>query len=75
MTAMMGGSDISVDITGDDYATLSMIAGDLAGQIARLEDAVDVTTSVADQVPQVTVTMNRDAAAQYGLTAATVGVA
>ena len=41
MTAMMGGSDISVDITGDDYATLSMIAGDLAGQIARLEDAVD----------------------------------
>ena len=47
MTAMMGGSDISVDITGDDYATLSMIAGDLAGQIARLEDAVDVTTSVA----------------------------
>lgn len=75
MTAMMGGSDISVDITGDDYATLSMIAGDLAGQIARLEDAVDVTTSVAEQVPQVTVTMNRDAAAQYGLTAATVGAA
>ena len=42
MTAMMGGSDISVDISGDDYATLEMIANDLTGQIARLEDAVDV---------------------------------
>lgn len=75
MTAMMSGSDISVEITGDDYNTLTMIAGDLMKEIARLEDAVDVTSTVAEQVPQVEVTMNREAAAQYGLTAAQVGAA
>ncbi len=75
MGAMMGGSEISVDITGDDYATLAMIADDLSQQISALEDAVDVSSSVAEQVPQVEVTMNREAAAQYGLTAAQVGAA
>ena len=76
MTSMMSsGSDISVDITGTDNATLALIADDLAQQIGRLPDAVDVTSSLARQVPQVTVTMRRDAAAQYGLTAASVGAA
>ncbi|WP_251317343.1 efflux RND transporter permease subunit [Flintibacter muris] len=76
MTAMMGsGADISVDITGNDYDTLVMIANDLAAQISRLPDAVDVSTSEAKEVEQVTVTMNREAASQYGLTAATVGAA
>lgn len=76
MTSMMSsGSDISVDITGTDNATLALIADDLAQQISQLPDAVDVTSSLARQVPQVTVTMRRDAAAQYGLTAASVGAA
>ena len=76
MTAMLGsGADISVDITGTDYDTLVMIAHDLAGQISRLPDAVDVSTSEAKEVEQVTVTMNREAASQYGLTAASVGAA
>ena len=74
MTAMMGsGEDISVDITGNDYETLVMIAHDLADQISQLPDAVDVSTSEAREVEQVTITMNREAASQYGLTAATVG--
>ena len=75
MTALMGGDEISLDITGDDYDTLAMIAADLTERIGALEDAVDVTNSVAEQVPQVKVTMNREAAAQYGLTAAQVGAA
>ena len=76
MTAMLGsGSDISIDITGNDYATLVMIANDLAALVAQLPDAVDVTTSEARAVEQVTITMNREAASQYGLTAATVGAA
>ena len=76
MTALMStGADISVDITGTDNATLALIADDLAQQIGQLPDAVDVTSSLARQVPQVTVTMRRDAAAQYGLTAAGVGAA
>src|SRR5699024_5045619 len=73
MTAMLGGSDISVEITGEDYATLSLIADDLLDEIVQLEDAVDVVSSVAEQVPQVEVTINREAASQYGLTAAAIG--
>lgn len=75
MAAMMSGSDISVEISGEDYTTLTMIANDLLAEISQLEDAVDVTTSMAEQVPQVKVTMNREAASQYGLTAAQVGAA
>ena len=75
MTAMMGGSEISVDITGDDFTTLSMIADDLASEISALPDAIEVSSSVADQVPQVKVTINREAASQYGLTAASIGAA
>ncbi|MBQ5739002.1 MAG: efflux RND transporter permease subunit [Oscillospiraceae bacterium] len=75
MGAMMGGSDIGVTVYGNDFKTLSLIAEDLSSQIAALPDAVEVTTSVAKQVPQVKVTMDRQAASQYGLTAATVGAA
>ena len=75
MTSMMSGSEISVDITGEDFATLSMIADDLAASIAALPDAIEVSSSVADQVPQVTVSVNREAASQYGLTAAQIGAA
>ena len=70
---MISGSDINIEISGDDYDTLEMIAGDLVAQVSQLEDAVDVKSSLADTVPQVKVTMNREAAAQYGLTAASVG--
>ncbi len=75
MSSMMTGSDISLDITGMDYETLVMIADDLMEQISALPDAIDVTSSVAAQIDQVQVTMDREAAAQYGLTAATVGEA
>ena len=68
-------SDISVEISGDDYDTLEMISNDLTAQIAALPDAINVESSLADKVPQVRVTMNREAASQYGLTAAGVGAA
>ena len=68
-------SDISVEISGDDYDTLEMISNDLTNQIAALPDAINVESSLADKVPQVRVTMNREAASQYGLTAASVGAA
>ena len=75
MTSMMSGSEISVDIRGEDFTTLSMIADDLGSQIRALPDAIEVSSSVADQVPQVKVTINRDTASQYGLTAAQIGAA
>ena len=75
MGAMMGGSDIGVNITGDDYNTLEMIANDLVAEISALPDAVEVGSSVAVRVPEIQITMQREAAAAYGLTAYTVGSA
>jgi len=72
---MSGGSDIGVRVRGNDLETLEMITNDLEEQISQLEDAVDVKSSLSRTVPQVKVTMNRESAAQYGLTAATVGAA
>jgi len=69
------GDDINVEITGDDFDTLAMIADDLTEQIAKLPDAVDVDNSLSEKVPQVKVYLNREAASQYGLTAAAVGAA
>ena len=75
-SAMMGsGGDIAVNIQGDDYDTLEFLANDLISQIEALPDAVNVTSSLSDEVPQVKVTVNREAAAQYGLTAAAIGQA
>ncbi|MCI8801867.1 MAG: efflux RND transporter permease subunit [Oscillibacter sp.] len=72
--AMMGGGgDIAVVIEGDDYDTLEFLANDLIAQISALPDAVNVTSSLSDEVPQVKVRVNREAAAQYGLTAAAIG--
>ena len=75
-TFSLGSSDeINVQITGDDFSTLEMIADDLMTQIYALGDVAELETSQAKQVPEVKVTMNRPAASQYGLTAATVGAA
>lgn len=68
-------SDIGVKISGEDYTVLTTLAADLTERIAALPDAVDVKSSVSEQVPQVDITLNRQTAAQYGLTAAQVGAA
>nr|WP_325195901.1 efflux RND transporter permease subunit [uncultured Oscillibacter sp.] len=75
MSSMLSGDDIDVEITGDDMDTLAMISRDLTAQISKLPDAVNVDSSLSEQVPEVRVKLNREAASQYGLTAASVGAA
>ena len=70
---MVGGGDISLKISGDDMDMLEEISKDLAAKIGALDDAVDVTTSIDDQAPQVNIAIDRENAAHYGLTAATIG--
>ena len=72
---MSSSADINVELSGEDYGTLALLADELAAQIAQLPDAVDVKSSVSERVPQVEVTINRQAASQYGLTAAQIGAA
>ena len=69
------GSPIDVTLSGDDYDELKATADDLLDQISEIPDAINVSSSAGDQVPEVDVTLRRDVAAQYGLTAATIGTA
>lgn len=67
------GSDISLQLSGEDYDQLAETANDLAAQIATLPDAVNVESSAGDQVPRVAVKVNRENASRFGLTASTIG--
>lgn len=74
MTAMASsGGDIYVELSGDDMDELTRMAQELSAQIAALPDAIDVSSSVDTTIPAVKVTVNRQAAAQYGLTTAAIG--
>ncbi len=74
MTQMTANTnDIQVEIRGSDYRVLEEIAGDLKEKIAKLENAVNVKSSVEKATPAVKVKVNRESAAMYGLTAAGIG--
>lgn len=71
----MTGDAISVTLRGDDYDKLSQTAEQLAGQLATLPGAIEVSSSASEQVPEVEITLNRANASRFGLTAATIGQA
>lgn len=71
----LSSGDIKVSITGAEHDVLAMVANDLTASISELEDAIDVTNSVENTIPAVSVDVNPSAAAQYNLTAATIGAA
>ena len=71
--SMSTDSDISVELTGDDYDQLAETADDLANQISALPDAINVKSSAGEQTPRVAVKINRENASRFGLNAATIG--
>lgn len=71
----MTGDAISVTLRGDDYEKLSQTAEQLAGQLAALPGAIEVSSSASEQVPEVEITLDRANASRFGLTAATIGQA
>lgn len=75
MMGMISGNEIQVELTGDDYERLSGIADQLVDRISALPDAVDVESSASERTPQVNVSINRQNAARFGLTASTIGAA
>ena len=74
MSALTG-SAISLTLSGNDYDALTETSERLTRALAEIPDAVEVTSSASEQVPEVNVTLRREVATQYGLTAATVGSA
>lgn len=70
--SMLSGEGISINIEGDDLPTLRQAAVEVA-EIARgVEGAGDVSDGLEESVPELTVTVDRNAANEEGLTVAQV---
>ena len=69
------GDAISVDVTGSDLDTLRSIADGLVRQLRTVEGAREVQSSLSEGFPEVQLTLKRENAARYGLTASQVGQA
>ena len=75
MEGMTGSSDFQVNVSGADYNVLTTLTADLTSQIAALSDTTEVDNSLEQSIPAVKIAVNHDLAAQYNLTAATIGAA
>ena len=71
--SMSTDSDISVELTGDDYDQLATTADDLVEKISAIPDAINVESSAGEQTPRVAVKVRRENASRFGLTPATIG--
>lgn len=66
------GSAIQIDIKGDDLDTLKRLSDETAEIVRQVPGTTQVTTSLAEGLPEISVRVNRDKAAQYGLGGAEV---
>ena len=70
--SMLSGEGISINTEGDDLPTLRQAAAEVA-EIARgVEGAGDVSDGLEESVPELTVTVDKNAANEEGLTVAQV---
>lgn len=70
-----GGQGIEVEIYGYDFGVTNQIASDISEEIKKLHGARDITISRDKSKPELTVVLDRDKLAQYGLNTATVSMA
>jgi HAE1 family hydrophobic/amphiphilic exporter-1 len=67
-----GGSNLAVQITGDDFAAVSSTARSLGESIGKLDGLKNVRTNVTGERPEVQVVVDETKAAARGLTPKTV---
>ena len=68
-------TDLAVMVFGDDFAELQKTADQVANVLRQTEGAADVRVEQASGLPTLTLTVDRFAAANYGLAAADVSEA
>lgn len=66
-SAEMGGSPVSIEITGDDLNVLRTLANEVQAIVNNVSGTYNVTHSMEETRPELQVSVNRDLAAQYGL--------
>lgn len=70
--SMLGGSGISVMVKGRDLDKLQEIAKDVAELVASVEGTTEVSDGLEETAPQFKISVNKDKAAEYGMTVAQV---
>lgn len=66
------GSGLSIEIKGSDLDTLQELAADVAKLVEETEGTIDVEDGLDDTAPQWTINVDKEKAAEYGLTVAQV---
>ncbi|WP_226036328.1 efflux RND transporter permease subunit [Aquibacillus saliphilus] len=66
--AMGSGNPISISINGPEHDVLRELAEQVIYTVSDVEGVINPSTSVSDTQPELNVTVDREVAAQYGLT-------
>jgi Cu(I)/Ag(I) efflux system membrane protein CusA/SilA len=61
-------AQIALKIFGDDLATLRRLAKQVEGQLRQVPGVVDLNVERQVEIPQIKISIDREAAARYGLT-------
>lgn len=72
MSAMLGGSGVTVIISGREFDTLEQIAKDIAGILTDIEGTEEVSDGIQRTEPEIRVTVDKEKSIGYGLTVAQV---
>ncbi|MBU9712563.1 efflux RND transporter permease subunit [Evansella tamaricis] len=68
----MGGSAIDIEVRGEDFDTLKLIADDLRDLIENVPGTLNVSHSMGETRPEMQLHVDRDLALQYGISYAEV---
>ncbi|HWP79298.1 MAG TPA: efflux RND transporter permease subunit [Candidatus Acidoferrum sp.] len=68
----MLGSDIDITIKGPELEELTRIAGDVAAIAKEVPGAADIEAGLQQEVPEIEVRVDGEAASRFGLTTATI---
>jgi HAE1 family hydrophobic/amphiphilic exporter-1 len=63
----MGGNPVEIELRGDDFDTLKLLADDIQEIISEVAGTTNVTHSMGESRSETQIHINRDVAAQYGL--------
>lgn len=70
-TSLDSTKPIAINLTGPDLDVLQQIAGDVEKAVKEVPGTVDVTNSINARRPDISVTIDKVAAAEYGVTSQT----
>ncbi|MCG1024866.1 efflux RND transporter permease subunit [Dehalobacter sp.] len=74
-SVMSAGDPISITIKGEELDQLKKIGDDFVKEIKKIPGTREVKSSYEDGIPEVEISVNRQAASQYGLSAGTIAAA